>query len=231
MEILAKRLKWLREKKRLAQKEVAAEIDLTLNAYQKYESGERDPKLEVLIKLSKLFNVSTDFMLGLSDFTPEYVTISFKIDRLREQIEENNTELGYMTSRIYEAQEELSNIKSEPYQITEQRERIDALESMIKEMSRRKQNREYDNHKNVSEYLATVSDYLVHLMNLPSANPKNDRIIAHLLPLEFTVADGQENRYMIGIKGKNGFRLSLDNYRSIEEAEKEKQRMENLFNG
>ena len=63
MNITAKRLKQLREEKRLSQNEVAKLIGISRTAYVKYESGENRP-IRKLNELSALFNVSTDYLLG-----------------------------------------------------------------------------------------------------------------------------------------------------------------------
>ena len=62
------RLRKLREENELTQKQVAAHLSFTHSAYAKIERGERILSAEVLIKLSNLYNVSTDYLLGLTDF-------------------------------------------------------------------------------------------------------------------------------------------------------------------
>ena len=49
------------------QKDVANYLGITINAYRKYEYGEREPSFAFLIKLCEYFNVSADYLLGLSD--------------------------------------------------------------------------------------------------------------------------------------------------------------------
>lgn len=67
MEILAKRLKALREERRIYQKEMAAELGLTLRGYQSYETNQSDPKLKTLIALADYFHVSIDYLVGRVD--------------------------------------------------------------------------------------------------------------------------------------------------------------------
>ena len=62
-----KRLKELRIKKGDTQKVLANYLEITFFAYQKYEYGSREPSFEILIKLCKYFDVSADYLLGLSD--------------------------------------------------------------------------------------------------------------------------------------------------------------------
>jgi len=63
----SERLLFLREKKDISQKALAKEIDKTIRAYQRYEYGEREPQLTTLISLAKFYDVSLDYLSGLSD--------------------------------------------------------------------------------------------------------------------------------------------------------------------
>ena len=58
-----KRLKELRNQKRLTQKEVAAKLGLQLSQYNKYDSGMHIPPADKLILLAELFTTSIDYLL------------------------------------------------------------------------------------------------------------------------------------------------------------------------
>lgn len=60
------RLKELRIKHGLNQKEVADALDTTQQAISLYESGKREPKLKTWQKLADYFNVSTSYLMGLN---------------------------------------------------------------------------------------------------------------------------------------------------------------------
>lgn len=62
-----KRLYDLRTDHDLRQEDVAAVLNITKQAYGMYENGKRGLPIEYLIKLSKYYGVSTDFILGLTD--------------------------------------------------------------------------------------------------------------------------------------------------------------------
>lgn len=59
-------LRTLREDKNLKQSDLASLLNISPSAYGFYEQGKREPSLDALIKLAKFFNVSIDYMLGLS---------------------------------------------------------------------------------------------------------------------------------------------------------------------
>ncbi len=63
-EILAERLKACRKEKGLTQMQVAVYCDITEKAYQNYELMTREPKLEILIRIADLYEVSLDYLVG-----------------------------------------------------------------------------------------------------------------------------------------------------------------------
>lgn len=62
------RLKELRKAKNLTQQELAEKVDLVKSSISAYEKCSKYPSVEVLIKLCGYFNVSSDYLLGLSDY-------------------------------------------------------------------------------------------------------------------------------------------------------------------
>lgn len=60
-------LKSLREKYNLFQTEIAGELEVTPSTITKWEKGIRKPTLDKLQKLSEMFEVSIDFLLGKED--------------------------------------------------------------------------------------------------------------------------------------------------------------------
>lgn len=61
------RIRDLREDADMNQTAVAKYLGMSQTGYSKYETGENDIPTAVLIKLAKLYNVSVDYLLGLSD--------------------------------------------------------------------------------------------------------------------------------------------------------------------
>lgn len=64
---MGEKLKSLRTEKKLTQKQVADRIGLAISAVSSYESGTRYPSYDVLVKLARIFHVSTDYLLGMTD--------------------------------------------------------------------------------------------------------------------------------------------------------------------
>ena len=61
------RLKDLREDSDIKQKHLAEYLHIKQNTYSQYENGQRQIPIPLLIKLAKYYNVSTDYILGLTD--------------------------------------------------------------------------------------------------------------------------------------------------------------------
>lgn len=65
--MFGERLKGLRNKRHWTIEEVAEKIDVGRSTYAGYETEDRKPPIQNLIKLSNLFDVSVDYILGLTD--------------------------------------------------------------------------------------------------------------------------------------------------------------------
>lgn len=62
-----KRLRFARMNSGFTQPELAKNIGVALRTYQCYEQGTRRPPFEVLVELCLVLNVSSDYLLGLTD--------------------------------------------------------------------------------------------------------------------------------------------------------------------
>ena len=62
-----RKLKLLREEKRMLQSELAGLLNLAPSSISMYEQDERDPDTSTVKKIAEIFNVSTDYLLGLTD--------------------------------------------------------------------------------------------------------------------------------------------------------------------
>ncbi|WP_051891615.1 helix-turn-helix domain-containing protein [Lysinibacillus sphaericus] len=66
-DILAKRLRTLREERGYLQKFVADKLDIKSNTLSGYENGTRSPDPSMLSSLADLYDVSIDYLLGRTD--------------------------------------------------------------------------------------------------------------------------------------------------------------------
>ncbi|WP_172625436.1 helix-turn-helix transcriptional regulator [Desulfitobacterium sp. LBE] len=61
------RMRDIREDHDLTQQQVAKYLRCDQSLYSKYERGERDVPLNVMIKLAKFYNTSIDYLVGLTE--------------------------------------------------------------------------------------------------------------------------------------------------------------------
>ena len=61
------RIRDLREDADYTQQYVADQIGMWLNTYRNYETGKREPPLDFIISLAKLYDISIDYLAGLID--------------------------------------------------------------------------------------------------------------------------------------------------------------------
>lgn len=67
MKIFSERLRELREDKKLTIRDMAKFLQITHQSYLYYEKHGGEPRYEMLVKLARFFNVSTDYLLGVTD--------------------------------------------------------------------------------------------------------------------------------------------------------------------
>ncbi|CAM3115104.1 helix-turn-helix domain-containing protein [Lactococcus hircilactis] len=67
MEYFGDKLRTLRLEKKMTQQDLAARMGLVSASISSYEKSRKYPSVEILIQLCQIFDVSADYLLGLSD--------------------------------------------------------------------------------------------------------------------------------------------------------------------
>lgn len=65
---------------RMTREQIADKVQCDTSSITKYYNGDRYPKTDVIIKLAKLFNVSTDYLLGVTDVATTDKDLKFVCD-------------------------------------------------------------------------------------------------------------------------------------------------------
>jgi transcriptional regulator with XRE-family HTH domain len=101
MKNLNKRLKHFREITGLRQAQVAELISVSANTVSDYERGISEPSLETLIKLSKIYKVSFDTLIGLKEpeIKPSQYLIKFN-ELTKDLNDEKKEEIILLLSKI-----------------------------------------------------------------------------------------------------------------------------------
>lgn len=65
---IGERIVKVRTEEGLSQVEFARQLNLSKQTVSNYETGARQPGLDIILKISEIFGISTDYLLGRSDF-------------------------------------------------------------------------------------------------------------------------------------------------------------------
>lgn len=66
--LLSERLRSLRQEIGLTQQQVANDLLLNSVTYLRYEKGQREPSIDLLMEIARYYDVSIDYLVGLTDF-------------------------------------------------------------------------------------------------------------------------------------------------------------------
>jgi transcriptional regulator with XRE-family HTH domain len=69
--MIAQRMRRLRVDKHWTQEDLAKKLNMAISTISGYENGSRRPDIETLIRLSDLFEVSVDYLIGRSNQTQD----------------------------------------------------------------------------------------------------------------------------------------------------------------
>lgn len=67
--MIGDRIKELREKQGLTQKQLSEDprLNLNINTLASYERNIREPKIDLIVRMARYFDVTTDYLLGISE--------------------------------------------------------------------------------------------------------------------------------------------------------------------
>ena len=71
--MIGERLQEVRKDHGDTQKDLAAKLDVVFHTVSSWEQGKSEPCHDLLVKICQLYNVSADYLLGISDVDPAYV--------------------------------------------------------------------------------------------------------------------------------------------------------------
>lgn len=65
--MLGERIQYLREENKLTQKQLAKKLNISTSSLSSYEQNARKPSVDTIIELAKFFNVTSDYILELTN--------------------------------------------------------------------------------------------------------------------------------------------------------------------
>ncbi|WP_176215147.1 XRE family transcriptional regulator [Cytobacillus gottheilii] len=179
MEVLAKRLKWLRNNKGYAQKEVAKMIGMTTSAYQKFELNERQPKLDILLKFCDIYDVTSDFLLGRE-------IDNIELERLRVMLKQMSHRVSVLTSKHKEFLTKISNMRAMMIEVaaekgfnhSETAEISKELDALLSQVTALQQELVHQSSRKND----IVKMYIEVFLEIPFSNAKYDSLISEFAP-------------------------------------------------
>ena len=142
------RLKELRKQNGLTQQQLAESVGVTKSVISFYELKERAPSPDVLTKLSYIFHVSTDYLLGIErnktvdvtglsdeDIYARYDQYQDETDTLMDRLEELDKKAGWIDNEEYEYSEDECNALYDTGKLTaEEAEQLQKAYERIEEI-------------------------------------------------------------------------------------------------
>ena len=105
--VISSRIKELRTSLKLTQNQFAKTLNISTVSISSYETGSKTPSLDMIITIAKKYNVSLDWLCGLSDKSPSTSVVSTYSDIIKvlTAIADNSTlniELAFDTPEYYD---------------------------------------------------------------------------------------------------------------------------------
>lgn len=72
--IFSERLKALRREKGISAEELACDLEINKSTISRYENGKTEPYLPIVLKIAQYFDVSLDWIAGISNIRESYIT-------------------------------------------------------------------------------------------------------------------------------------------------------------
>jgi len=94
---IGERLTMLREEKGYMQRDVAWKLEMAANTLSGYERNLRKPDSETLIKLARFYNVSTDYLLGVTEIKTSDIYLGFAREAEENGIDPEDIKLALET--------------------------------------------------------------------------------------------------------------------------------------
>jgi transcriptional regulator with XRE-family HTH domain len=110
MKTLGKKIRLLRHQKSWSQEDVAKQLEISIPAFSKIETGITDVNLSRLEQISKLFEMSVVQLLTFND-QEGLESYNTEVENLTQKLHEREVELIDLQKKMIELYEELRSLK------------------------------------------------------------------------------------------------------------------------
>lgn len=104
MEIFSERLREARIKRNFTQKDISEAVGISQQYYNRFEKNKGEPNLETLFLIAKLLRVTSDYLIGLTDYADVKTAedaISKRVSALEKTVRDVLLRDGELTRSIY----------------------------------------------------------------------------------------------------------------------------------
>lgn len=111
MKLLGKKIRLLRHQKGWSQEDVAKQLDISIPAFSKIETGITDVNLSRLEQISVLFDMTVVQLLTYNDPEQE-IKYASDLEIVTKKLQDRDIEVIDLQKKVIELYEELRNVKS-----------------------------------------------------------------------------------------------------------------------
>ncbi len=111
MKLLGKKIRLLRHQKGWSQEDVSKQLDISIPAFSKIETGITDVNLSRLEQISALFDMSVVQLLTYNDPEQE-VKYASELEVANKKLQDRNAEVIDLQKKVIELYEEIRNMKT-----------------------------------------------------------------------------------------------------------------------
>lgn len=153
---LGENIKSIRKKKGIKQSELASKLEVTVRTIQNYESGNREPNMETLIKICTALECAPMEIIGLMDFEKLEAQVEEKTQQIRKKFASSDEFCLYdievlLSSTILKILGEASHSNALNYSLKDfEAEEVDELINFVFNSYQLKVNEILQKHKNIN---------------------------------------------------------------------------------
>jgi transcriptional regulator with XRE-family HTH domain len=111
MKLLGKKIRLLRHQKGWSQEDVAKQLDISIPAFSKIETGITDINLSRLEQISALFEMTVVQLLTYNDPEQE-IKYASDLEVVSKKLQDRETEVIDLQKKVIELYEEIRNVKT-----------------------------------------------------------------------------------------------------------------------
>jgi len=100
METFGKKLAKLRKEQKMSQTDLSKKLNTSVSVISRYERNENTPSIDMILKLSKVFNVSIDYLVGEGQLANYDKDVLKRIEDIEQLDKETQNKLFFLIDNV-----------------------------------------------------------------------------------------------------------------------------------